>query len=160
QEPIIVKSPGRARYLGDGKRWRVEYDGMIATSLSRELGPRRWTAGFDGERFYRWDVNRNAVTLGDSLGEDMRWRPRELFWHRYESELRSLERPLASGGTITISQRMVEGTRCYVINRTVQEEGSRSEVVVAPKYGYMIVETLWIRRGKPYHIHSLREMKE
>jgi hypothetical protein len=66
QKPILVSFRGRARYDSDGTRWRAEYDSMMPSSGSTRLWPDRWSTGFDGTRYYDWQVSRNQFILGES----------------------------------------------------------------------------------------------
>ena len=87
--------------------------------------------------------------------------PRDQFWHRGEEFVDALE-ALASGkeDTLKISQRTVDGFRCYVVERAYPKFGHTTEEIVSPRQGYLIVRTTWLRKGKPYHLHSLHEVRE
>ena len=160
QEPIFVHFPGRARFLSDGARWRAEYDSMMPTALSRKLSPYRWSSGFDGQQLYGWNISRNLVTLGEAEGGADTWKPEHQFWHEGASFAESLEKPPLAGDTLTIGQRTVEGVRCYVVERSFARWKQKTEEIVSPRQGYLILSTTWFSKGKPYHIHTLHGVHE
>ena len=161
QKPTMVKFAGRVRFLADGRLWRVEYDSMMPTALTTKLRPDRWTTGFDGTQFYDWDIMRNEAKLGEASGQAHAWRPRNQFWHRGEEFVQSLETPpTGNEGTLKISQRMIDGFRCYVVERAYPKYGNLTEEIVSPRQGYLIVRTTWSSKGKPYHLHSLHDVRE
>jgi len=160
QEPILVQFPGRARYLGDGRRWRVEYDSMIPTSLSKQLNPHRWTSGFDGQQLYGWDIMRNIATFGEAAWGAELWKPRHRFWHSGESFAEALEKPPSEGSTLAIGQRTVYGVRCYVVERAYPKQETRTQEVVSPRQGYLLLRTTWFRKGRPNYIQSLHDVRE
>lgn len=158
QQPIIVQFPGRARFLGSGERWRIEYDSMTATSLSRKTNPHRWSSGFDGRQLYGWDIMGNVVTLGEAeLGAD-RWRPVHQFWHNGTSLVEALEERVNKGDSLNISQRIVDGSRCYVVDRFYAKPGIRTEEVISPRQGFLIIRTTSSLKDKPFHLHSLHDV--
>ncbi len=160
QEPIIVQFPGRVRFLGSGRQWRVEYDSMMPTSLSRKLNPYRFSSGFDGQQLFGLDFMRNVAALGESTGGAETWKPRNQFWNQGESFVDALEKPTDTGDTVTIGQRTVDGVRCYVVERNYPKFSHRTEEVVSPRQGYLLLRTTWSRKGKPYHIHSLSDVHQ
>ena len=42
QQPIMVQFPGRARFQGAGRLWRVDYDSKMPRSMSKELSAYAW----------------------------------------------------------------------------------------------------------------------
>ena len=50
--------------------------------------------------------------------------------------------------------------RCYVLERTYSKPGTRTEEIVSPRQGYLLLRTTWSRRRKPYHIHSLFDVHQ
>jgi hypothetical protein len=90
-KPILVLYRGRARYEGDGTRWRVEYDSMMPTSGSTRLQPDRWATGFDGDRRYDWQISKGLFQIGPSLPFARQWSPRSVIWERAEELIRALE---------------------------------------------------------------------
>ncbi len=160
QQPIIVQYPGRARFQGAGRLWRVDYDSKMPTSMSKELSAYAFRAGFDGEQLYGWDMMRNVTVLGESTGGAENWKPRNQFWDQGESFADALETPPDNDHTLTIGQKTVDGTRCYVVERTYSKPGTRTEEVVSPRQGYLVLRTTWFRRGKPYHIRTLRDVHQ
>ena len=134
QKPTIVKFPGRVRFHADGRLWRVEYDSMMPTSSNTKLRPDRWTSGFDGTQLFDWDIMRNEAKLGEARGYASMWRPRNQFWHRGEEFVQALE-TLSTGseGTLKISQRTVDGFRCYVVERAYPKFSNKTEEIVSPR---------------------------
>jgi cytochrome c biogenesis protein CcmG, thiol:disulfide interchange protein DsbE len=160
QKPLLKTFPGRARFLGAGRLWRVEYDSMMPNLTTKTLNPYGYRSGFDGDQLYGLDLMRNIATLGESTGGAENWRPREQFWHNGKSFADALDEPQSAEHTLAISQRTVDGVRCYVVERTYAKAGTRTEEVVSPRQGYLLLSTTWSRKAKPYHIDSLHDVYE
>lgn len=160
QEPIMVRFPGRVRYQSDGVRWRVDYDSKMPGSRFTKLSPHRWTSGFDGRQRYGYDAMQKIVTLGETEASAEHHSPQNQFWHEGMSFVEGLEQPVPEGTSLRIGQRTVDGVRCYVVERTYPKQETRTEEVVSPRQGYLLVATTWFLRSKPYHLHSLHDAHE
>ncbi|MBV8430607.1 MAG: hypothetical protein JO244_05560, partial [Solirubrobacterales bacterium] len=153
-----VKFPGRFQRASDGRLWRTEFDSMMQTSWPRiMLVPDRWATGFDGSRHYVWNIRDHSITLGESEMAARTLTPRALFWPQSESLLDLLGQPETK-----ISQRTVEGVRCYVVGktRTAPDGEWRSEYVISPRQGYLVLEVAWFRNGARYVWERLHELSQ
>jgi beta-lactamase regulating signal transducer with metallopeptidase domain/peroxiredoxin len=158
-KPIMVSFRGRARYEGDGTRWRAEYDSMMPTSGTTRLWPDRWSTGFDGTQPYDWQVSRNEFILGESSFFAKQWTPRALIWERTEEMARELEDTRAKS-SIAIKQRVVDGMRCYVIEGKSPDGEWGSETIVSTRQGYLPIERKWTHHGKTYSSYTLQGVHE
>ncbi|QEH38509.1 thiol-disulfide oxidoreductase [Aquisphaera giovannonii] len=162
-EPNWVSYRGRARYEGDGTRWRVEYDAMIPNAnvgrTMPRLSPDRWSTGFDGERLYDLQASRNTLQLGATTISAMLWKPRYLIWERSQDLPETLEG--VGKQEVSISQRVVDGVRCYAVeSKSTTARGYGGEWLLAPKWGYLPISRKWTHDGKAYSIRTLQGVHE
>ncbi|MHC5541165.1 carboxypeptidase regulatory-like domain-containing protein, partial [Singulisphaera rosea] len=155
--PDIDKFSGRFQYIGEGRRWRVEYDSMMPSSGPRRLIADRWTSGFDGEGHYLWNVRSNEVTLGSSEISATTLVPKALFW----PEGTYLEQMLAEPG-MDVGQTTVDGARCYVVKQESMVDGAewRTEFWVSPRQGHLLAGVTLARNGRVYATYRLGDFRE
>jgi beta-lactamase regulating signal transducer with metallopeptidase domain len=158
--PMLVHYQGRFRFLSDGRRWRVEYDSMMPTMSTKKLNPDRWSSGFDGKQLYDWNVTTNLVTLGQSHIGAENWKPSYQFWKRDADFVDALEQPTVAPSAIVISQRVIDGFRCYVIARSYPRFHTRTEEIVSPRQNHLLLRATHFRNDKPYHIQTLSDVRE
>jgi hypothetical protein len=157
--PLLVSYRGRARYDGDGSRWRVDYDSMKPAYGSDRLYPDRWSSGFDGARHYRW-IAKIVLFLGESAPEARRWAPRSVIWEGGEPLIRMLEDADHGRASIEISQRLVDGVRCYVVEGRTPDGRSGAEAILSPRQGYLPIGRTSTRLGTTESSRSLRGVRE
>lgn len=151
--PRIVKLPGKIRFIGDGRRWRVDFDSMMKSGIAGELWPRRWSSGFDGSEPFRWSKERNLFVLGEAENEAQGYSPRALFFYPGGTQLESLSEPAEA-----ISQRTVDGHRCYLV---VTKYGkSSTETTISPRQGFLPVRQAWFHDGVMYLTYNMRDVRE
>jgi beta-lactamase regulating signal transducer with metallopeptidase domain len=155
QKPILVSFRGRARYDGDGSRWRAEYDSMMPHVGSTRLRVDRWSSGFDGVEHYDRQISNNQVILGETNSVARQWTPRSLIWKSGDELIRYLEEPDQDKFPIAIEQRVVDGSRCYVIK--VGKRGAKweNEYSISPKQGYLPISRALFLNGKRYALYDL-----
>ena len=116
KQPVMVKFPGRFRYVSNGYLWRAEFEGKTYRTGGTKLTPRNWSAGFDGERHYAWNQPKGPFG-GFTLG---RWQPHEgiplpeFFWSSHGF---TFSKSLAEKDWIIARQEILGGFRCYVLTR-------------------------------------------
>ena len=134
-EPVLRKYPGRLRYASDGTRWRAEYDAM---RLGRPgvLYPYRWSAGFDGTSHWRWDRSAGEFVIGDLSFEATTLQPLEVFCASAGFATHGI---LNLGERTEITQRTVDGFRCYVLAWTAPDGNYRGEEVVSPRQSCLVI---------------------
>jgi RNA polymerase sigma factor (sigma-70 family) len=146
-KPNYEKVPGRSRHASDGILWKAGLDTLV-TGFGAVPGipqPRYgWVAGYDGARRYRGDRNLMTVTIGDTETHAAEWAPSFLFWHRID-QAPVLEDVLVPGAEI--SQKTVEGFRCYVVSSPRDSVGNVREAVISPKQSYLPLALSRTRNG-------------
>jgi Carboxypeptidase regulatory-like domain len=156
---ILVSFRGRARFDGDGTRWRVEYDSMMPNYGTSQLWPDRWTSGFDGTRSYR-TIPRFALFLGESNPAARRWTPRSVIWDRGDELVRMLE-PSSRGRTsIAITQQVIDGVRCYAVESRMEDVPRGGETIISPRQGYLTIRRKWTFHGKTQASRNLLGVHE
>jgi thiol-disulfide isomerase/thioredoxin len=158
-KPVMVSFRGRARYESDGTRWHAEYDSMMPRYGMTQLTPDRWSAGFDGTQAYDWYVSRNEFILGESSFSAKQWTPRALIWEQTEQTVETLE-DTRTKSSIAITQRVVDGIRCYVIESKTPDGEWGGETVISPRQGYLPIERKWTYRGRTYSSRKLQGVHE
>ncbi len=160
QKPILVSFRGWARYESDGSRWRTEYDSMTPHVGSTRLLINRWSTGFDGVEHYDREISHNQVILGETNFGAREWTPRHLIWEGGDELIRSLERPDQDKFPIAIEQRVVNGSRCYVVKGGTRGAKWGAEYIISPKQGYLPISRSQFRYGKKYVSYDLRGVHE
>jgi Carboxypeptidase regulatory-like domain/AhpC/TSA family len=154
QKPLLVNFRGRARFEGDGTRWRVEYDSMTPASYGEtRLYPDRWTAGFDGARHYHLVPNA-YLRFGEPALSGRRWSPRSVFWEKGHELVRTLEQPGSGQTSIAITQTVIDGMSCYVVEIKAPN-GQGTEAYISPRQGYLTIAQKWTTHGKTHSSRSL-----
>ena len=159
-KPIMVSYRGRARYEGDGTRWRAEFDSKMPTSGTTRLWPDRWSTGFDGTQPYDWHVSRNEFILGESSFLANQWTPRALIWEKTEEMVAVLEENNRDKFKIMITQKVVDGKRCYVIASKSANGEWGNETIISPRQGHLPIERKWTHLGKIYSSHKVQGVHE
>jgi peroxiredoxin len=161
QAPDLVSYRGRVQHESDGKRWRTECDSMIPSPNSpTRMWPDEWTAGFDGTQQYHWLVARNEFNLGEFQLSAREWTPRSIIWEVRDDLLSALEATDRSKFSLTISQRTVDGHKCYVVETKSADGNWGSETVVSPSQGYLAIARQWTWRGKTNSSRALQGVHE
>ncbi len=158
-QPVMVSFRGRARYESDGTRWRAEYDSMSMRYGMTQLRPDRWSTGFDGTQAYDSRVSQNEFILGESSFVAKQWTPRALIWEQTEELVGTLEET-GSKSSIAIKQRVVDGSRCYVIESKRPDGEWGAETVISARQGYLPIERKWTHHGKTYSSRKLQGVHE
>jgi beta-lactamase regulating signal transducer with metallopeptidase domain len=151
--PVLHQKPGRARFLGDGQRWRIEYDSMLPPARAKRNEFNQWSTGFDGNRLYHSNVDQNEVTFGAIPWYAEYFKPQRLLWPHHWSGSGSLADTLENpqrGQTFAIGQRTVNGVRCYVVEHAIPRWRIKNEILVSPKQGYLPVGAVYFRTGRLY----------
>jgi len=156
QKPILVSFRGRARYESDGSKWRAEYDSMIPSSGSTRLSIDRWCSGFDGVEHYDREISKNQVILGETNFGARQWTPRSLIWERSDELISLLEEPDQDKFPIAIEQRVVDGSRCYVVKGGKHGAAWGVEYSISPKQGYLPISRVQFLNGKKYFLPAWR----
>jgi beta-lactamase regulating signal transducer with metallopeptidase domain len=159
QKPILVSFRGRARYESDGSRWRAEYDSMMPSSGSTRLSIDRWSSGFDGVERYDRQISHNQVILGETNSGAREWTPRSLIWKKSDELIRFLEEPDRDKFPIAIEQRVVDGSRCYLVKVGKHGAEWESEYSISPKQGYLPISSAQFRNGKKYAFYDLHGVR-
>jgi beta-lactamase regulating signal transducer with metallopeptidase domain len=161
QKPILVSFRGRARYESDGSRWRAEYDSMMPRSGSIPLLIDRWSSGFDGIEHFDREISKNQVILGETKSSAREWTPRSLIWKSSDGLIGFLEESDHDRFPIAIEQRVVDGSRCYVV-RVGEHSGKwENEYSISPKQGYLPISMALFTNGNKYAscaLHGVREV--
>ena len=97
QKPILVIFHGHIRFASNGVQWRAEYDGKRVRARSTQLAPDHWITGFDGSRYYDWQVGQHRVTLYETHHSPKQWTARNLFWNESDVLIDLLEKPARAG---------------------------------------------------------------
>jgi beta-lactamase regulating signal transducer with metallopeptidase domain len=160
KQPIVVSYRGRARYESDGTRWRAEYEGMSPTLGTIRMWPDRWSTGFDGVQEYHWEVSKNHFILGQSAHFANQWGSRHVVWEDTDHLLQMLEKPEELKNALAITQRAVDGMRCYVVENHSPDGQWGGEVIISPRQGYLPISEQRTRRGKVYHSYRLHGVHE
>ena len=133
---------------------------MMPRSGSTQLLIDQWSTGFDGVEHYDREISKNQVILGETNSSAREWTPRRLIWESSDGLIRFLEEPDHDKLPIAIEQRVVDGSRCYVVK--VGEHGARweSEYSISPKQGYLPISMALFTNGKKYASHDLHGVRE
>ena len=160
QKPILVSFRGRARHESDGTRWRTEYDSVMPSSGSTRLWPDRWSTGFDGTRRYDWQVTKNQFIVGECSFQARQWTPRSVIWEQGDPLAEMLEEAGRGKSAIAVTQRTIDGMRCYVVESKSPNGQWGGETVVSPRQGYLTIARTWTHRGRPYSTRRLQGFHE
>ncbi|WP_406694466.1 carboxypeptidase regulatory-like domain-containing protein [Singulisphaera sp. Ch08] len=157
RKSVDIKFPGRFQYGSDGRLWRTEFDSMMPNSGARQLVPDRWVTGFDGERHYHWNVRANEVTWGESNPSALALEPRALFWPSRKNLIE-----LLNDATTKVSQKTVDGVRCYLLEKTTRNPSGewRTEYAISPRRSHLAVEMAYYRNGHRYALHRLQDLRQ
>ena len=124
-----------------------------------QLRPDRWSTGFDGTQAYDSRVSQNEFILGESSFVAKQWTPRALIWEQTEELVGTLEET-GSKSSIAIKQRVVDGSRCYVIESKRPDGEWGAETVISARQGYLPIERKWTHHGKTYSSRKLQGVHE
>jgi beta-lactamase regulating signal transducer with metallopeptidase domain len=160
QKPILTSFRGRARYDSDGTRWRAEYEGVMPSMGSRRMWPDRWSTGFDGIQEYHWRVSHNEFILGESAPYPEHWGPRHVIWEHSQDLAEMLEKPDDRKTAIAISERVIDGMRCYVVETKSADRKWGGETIISPRQGYLPISRKWTIHGKVYSSYTLQGVHE
>lgn len=149
---VMIKYASRSRFLCDGQRWRIDFDGQQVGAYLK-LFPDRWSTGFDGARHCAVDITRDRVIIGESRKDVDSFTPRRLFWPKERWMLRWLIIPATA-----IVQRDVDGVRCYVAS-SQSYLGERNEVVISPRQSFLVIRRTVIKEGKVVESYRLEGVR-
>ena len=159
QKPILVSFRGRAAVRERWVEMRTEYDSMTPHVGSTRLSIDRWSSGFDGVEHYDREISQNQVILGETNFGARRWTPRSLIWESSDELIRLLEKP-DHKFPIAIEQRVVDGSRCYVVKGGKPGGEWGAEYIISPRRGYLPISRAQFRYGKKYVSHDLHGVHE
>ena len=135
-DTVLVRYAGRFRYAHDGRRWRLAHDGQSIGS-NCQLFPDHWATGFDGETHYQIDDGGKTVVLGESKRDAAESSPRGLIWPDAKTLTESLDYSKPA-----ISQRTVDGVRCYVAVFL------NDEFLISPRQSHLVIRFTTTTAGK------------
>jgi peroxiredoxin len=157
----LLTWPGHLRYASAGRRWKLERDSMTPVGRGKVI-PEWWVSGFDGVETYTWQ--RLSLTSHVTLGHDgsgaSAWKPAALFWYQGDTLVQDLEQDVLLDAERSLSQRDVDGTRCYIVAVHSAKNDYGSEVAIAPRRGYLALHTTRLSKGRVNFTYTLSEVHE
>ncbi len=142
-EGDVFKSTATAGWIGEGQKWRVDFDGRILRPVENrfvhEWLPHQWSAGFDGQQHYSWDRDAREIEIGRPFLMALQYSPPQLFWGYSSADLQTV---LTSPDT-RITEAVHQGLSCFRIEAEHANGPSkkiRVALLLCPERGYLPLE--------------------
>jgi beta-lactamase regulating signal transducer with metallopeptidase domain len=155
---LLKRWPGRFRYASDGHRWRGEFESMRYSSNSEELSPYGWSAGFDGEAHFNWQMSDDAIYIGEQVAHENIPLP-GFFW---SSHGEGFPKSLTENGWKVERQVTVGGYRCYFLvhEQPVNDHVWRFELTLSPRQGWLPIRYIVTGDGQLIWTHELFDLAQ